>query len=140
MASRNIDTLNQLQARLEKASSREEALGIFADVVCDDAEFCHAPTLPHGGVHRGRESLNEIQRLIGEHWDSKVSIERMWDVPEEDTVILYLSMKWTSHVTGRTERMPAMERIRFRDGKIARAEVMPRDTTAILSTLTEPAS
>jgi hypothetical protein len=46
-------------------------------------------------------------------------------------------MEWTANATGRTARFPAVELLRFRDGRIAKVEMFLQDTKVILDTLEE---
>jgi hypothetical protein len=59
----------------------------------------------------------------------------LWDLPESDLIILYSEMEWTARATSKTVRFPAIELLRFRDGKVANVEMFLQDTKVILDTL-----
>ncbi|GGM97923.1 nuclear transport factor 2 family protein [Streptomyces fuscichromogenes] len=103
-----------------------------------DIEVHEPPCLPHGGVHRGRETWLRVRRTMMSHWEQKLDILHVWEDPEADVIILNYMMDWTARTTGRSFRMPAVEVLTFRDAKIVKVEFYPQDAKAMAESL-EPA-
>ena len=140
MVSRNMETYNRLkeQAEFEHDLTSEKSQEAMLEAFTPDFEIVEPPSLPQGGVHKGRENWLKMHSIMRSHWQQKVWVERIWEVPEDDVIVLYSTMEWTANATGHTVRFPAVELLRFRDGRIARVEMFLQDTKVILDTL-EPA-
>jgi ketosteroid isomerase-like protein len=110
----------------------------MSEVFAADIEVHEPPCLPHGGVHKGRENWLKVRRTMMSLWDQKLEVLHIWEVPDADVIMLNYMMDWTARETGRNFRIPAIEVLTFRDGKIAKIEFYPRDAKAMLDTL--PAS
>ncbi|GAA1871987.1 hypothetical protein GCM10009836_61100 [Pseudonocardia ailaonensis] len=136
MASKNLENFLALMAKVKGMDPTSDAsLDIMQDYVTPDMEFVQPPSFPHGGVHGGRDGWRHMAKTLNENWQLHISPDHMWDIPEEDVVVLYVNMEWTAQKTGRTVHYPTMELLRFKDGRIARAEIFPQDTHAVLETL-----
>jgi hypothetical protein len=101
----------------------------------EDFEITEPASLPHGGVHKGIQAWLKMNETMGSLWKQKVWPQQVWDLPESDLIILYSDMEWTARATDKTVRFPAIELLRFRDGKVANVEMFLQDTKAILDTL-----
>jgi ketosteroid isomerase-like protein len=137
MPSRNMEAFQKLkeQAEFEKDLTSEASQQAIWDAYTPDFVLIEPPTLPHGGVHHGREKWREVHEVMRSLWHQKVMIEHTWDVPEDDLIVLYSTMEWTAHATGKMARFPAIELLHFRDGLIAKVEMFLQDTKVILDTL-----
>jgi ketosteroid isomerase-like protein len=105
--------------------------GVFAE----DIEVHEPGCLPHGGIHKGRDTWFEVRRTMMSLWDQKLDVLHIWEVPDADVIMLNYMMDWTAKETGRSFQIPAIEVLTFRDGKIAKIEFYPRDAKAMLDTL-----
>ena len=137
MASRNMETYLKLTQAAEFASdltsdkSRDAMLAAFTP----DFEIHEPPSLPQGGVFKGKEQWLVLQEMMRTRWQQKVLIDHMWDLPDEDKIILYTTMEWTANDTGKVASFPAVEVLHFRDHLIAKVEMFFWDTNIILDTL-----
>jgi len=137
MASKNMELLLNLigGADFKVDRTSPEFQKQMAEVFALDIEVHEPPCLPHGGVHRGRENWLEVRRTMMSLWDQKLDVVHIWEVPEDDVIILNYMMDWTGKATGRNVRFPAVEVLTFRDGAIAKIEFYPQDAKLILDTL-----
>ena len=139
MASRNLETYQRLkdQAEFEADLTSEKSQQAMLEAFTPDFEIIEPPSLPQGGVHKGRDAWLKMHGIMRSLWQQKVWVEHTWDVPEDDIIVLYSTMEWTANATGRTARFPAVELLRFRDGRIAKVEMFLQDTKVILDTLAQ---
>lgn len=137
MASRNMETYQRLvaQAEFEKDLTSNQAQDAMVASFTEDFEVVEPPSLPHGGVHRGREAWLEMHKTMRSLWSQKVKPVHIWDVPEADLIVLNSEMEWTANATGRTATFPAVELLHFRDGLICKVEMFLQDTKVVLDTL-----
>jgi ketosteroid isomerase-like protein len=59
----------------------------------------------------------------------------MWDIPEDDVVVMHYRATWTDSRTGQTFEQPGVELLTFDDARIVRTEFFPHDSHALLQTL-----
>jgi hypothetical protein len=137
MASQNMETYTRLQesAEFEHDLTSEKSQAAMFEAFNPDFEIVEPPSLPHGGVWKGRDKWLEMHQTMRSLWRQKVSVQHIWEVPEDDVIILYSIMEWTSNVTGRTARFPAVEILHFKDARIAKVEMFLQDTKVVLDTL-----
>ena len=107
----------------------------LVDAYHEDVVIHRPPSLPQGGVHRGRDAWRAMHGIVRAHWDQKFKILNLWDVPEDDVIILNATMEWTGKETGRSAKVPFIGVLRFRDGLIVEVEIFHQDVVAILDTL-----
>jgi len=146
VTSRNMATYLRLIGRtgwgryqLEDYLRDENSTQAVVDAYAPDVEIIEPPSLPHGGVHRGRDAWRVMRQRIEELWDQRFELLDLWEIPEDDVIVLSASMEWTAKATGRSACSPFVSVITFRDGLISRVEIFHHDTKAILDTL-EPAA
>jgi hypothetical protein len=139
VASRNLETYQRLkdQAEFEADLTSEKSQQAMFEAFTPDFEIIEPPSLPQGGVHKGRDAWLKMHGIMRSLWQQKVLVEHTWDLPEDDIIVLYSTMEWTANATGRTARFPAVELLRFRDGRIAKVEMFLQDTKVILDTLAQ---
>lgn len=137
MPSRNMETYLKLKESAEFAEdlTSEKSQQAMLEAFTPDFEIVEPPSLPQGGVHKGRDAWLEMHGIMRSLWQQKVQVEHIWDVPEHDLIILYSNMEWTANATGRTVSFPAVELLHFRDGLIAKVEMFLQDSKVILDTL-----
>jgi ketosteroid isomerase-like protein len=135
MESANLKTLKNLFSKIESELTSDEFQQTVIEAINEDVVFVQPPSLPHGGVHNGLAGWKTMHSRLSENWKMKATIERYWDLPDEDLVFMYVQMEWMAHSTGKVAKMPALEQVRFRDGKISAAEIFVQDTKAVLDTL-----
>jgi ketosteroid isomerase-like protein len=100
-----------------------------------DVEIHEPASLPQGGVHKGHDAWLELHQTMRSLWEQKVETVHVWDLPEDDVIVLYSMMDWTAKDTGRQIRFPAVEVLTFRDGLICKVEIFHQDAKAVLDTL-----
>ena len=140
--SRNLETYLRLigRANFGQREAKDYLRGDQADAAVmeaytPDVEIHEPPSLPQGGVHVGREAWREMHEGIRARWDQRVEIQHLWDLPDDDVIVLYSTMDWKAKATGRHVQGPFVTVLRFRDGLIAKVEIFHHDSKAILDTL-----
>lgn len=137
MTSVNMQTYLRLRERAEFSTdlTSEKSEKAMLEVFTPDFQIVEPPSLPHGGVHTGRDEWVAMHHTMRDIWEQKVDVQHMWDVPDDDLIVLYAAMEWTARETGKTARFPVVELLHFRDGLIARVELFLQDTKVVLDTL-----
>jgi ketosteroid isomerase-like protein len=137
MGSRNLDAFHRLEelAGFEHDITSKRSRQAVAAALTPDYVIIEPPSLPHGGVHEGVEAWLAMNARMRSLWQQQDKTEHLWDVPEDDIIVRYSSMEWTSKATGRTVRFPSVQVLHFRDGRIAKVEMFVQDTKLILDTL-----
>jgi ketosteroid isomerase-like protein len=140
--SRNLETYLRLigQANFGQDGARDylrddRTDSAVMEAYAPDVEIHEPPSLPQGGVHVGREAWRKMHEGIRGQWDQGLEIHHIWDLPDEDVIVLYSTMDWTAKATGRHVQCPFVSVLRFRDGLIAKVEIFHHDSKAILDTL-----
>jgi ketosteroid isomerase-like protein len=137
MASRNIETLLRLAqgANYDDLTS-DQSNHAALDAYAPDFVLVEPPSLPHAGTYRGRGEWQRMHDYMRELWQQKLTVEKRWDVPEEDVVVMRTKMEWTANATGRSAAWPTIQVLWFsKDAQISRIEIFHQDTKAILDTL-----
>jgi hypothetical protein len=137
MATKNMETYLKLKEAAEITSdlTSKKSQEAMWDAYTPDVEIVEPPSLPHGGVHKGRENWLAMSNHMGSLWEQKVWIDHMFDLPDNDLIILASTMEWTAKATRKTVRFPAIEMLYFRDARICKIEMFLQDTKLILDTL-----
>ena len=137
MASRNLKAYHRLleRAEFEDDITSDRSRDAMWEAFTEDYVIVEPPSLPHGGVYTGREEWAAMNAKMRSLWAQKVKPTRIWDLPQDDVIILYSEMEWTAKATGRTVSFPAVEILHFRDAKICKVEMFLQDTKIILDTL-----
>lgn len=137
MASANLEAYHRLMAAagFDEDLTGEKSKQALFDAFTPDFEVVEPPSLPQGGVHKGRDAWLELHDLMRSLWQQKVKPEHIWDLPEHDIIVLYSVMEWTANATDKTVVFPAIEILHFRDTKICKVEMFLQDTKVILDTL-----
>jgi hypothetical protein len=137
MASRNIETLLRLAqgADYDDLTSERSNRAVL-DAYAPDFVLVEPPSLPQGGTFQGGAEWQRMHEKMRSLWRQKLTVEKRWDVPEEDVVVMRSWMEWTASATGRSAAWPALEVIWFNKGaQITRIEIFHQDTKVILDTL-----
>jgi hypothetical protein len=103
-----------------------------------DFQMMEPPSLPFGGLLTGPDEYLAMRDDWAKYWDSPLTDHHVWELPEQEMIIKYSTMEFTAHSTGRTVRLPSVQLVWFRDGRMARVEVFIQDAALALGTL-EPA-
>lgn len=137
MTSRNMETYRRLTGQAEFATdlTSDQSSSAILTAATPDVEIHEPASLPHGGVHKGHEAWMKMHHTMRSLWDQKVETVHVWDIPEDDVIVLYSMMDWTAKATGRRIRFPAVEVLSFRDGLISKVEIFHQDAKAVLDTL-----
>jgi ketosteroid isomerase-like protein len=137
MTSRNMQTYLKLtgQAEFSDDLTSDKASNAVLAAATPDVEIHEPASLPQGGVHKGHQAWLELHHTMRSLWEQKVETLRVWDMAEDDVIVLYSMMDWTAKATGRQIRFPAVEVLTFRDGLICKVEIFHQDAKAVLDTL-----
>ena len=137
MTSRNMQTYLRLtgQADFSEDLTSDTASNAMLAAATPDVEIHEPASLPQGGVHKGHDAWLELHHLMRSLWEQKVETVHVWDVPDDDVIVLYSMMDWTAKATGRQIRFPAVEVLTFRDALICKVEIFHHDAKAVLDTL-----
>lgn len=135
--SRNLLAYRRMQqsAEFEHDITSDKSRQAMWDNFTEDYEIVEPPSLPHGGVYRGREEWAGMNEKMRSLWAQKVKPLHVWDVPEDDLLVLYSEMEWTAKATGKTVTFPAVELLFYTNEKINKVEMFLQDTQIILDTL-----
>jgi ketosteroid isomerase-like protein len=123
------------QADFAADLTSDKASNATLSAATEDVEVHEPASLPQGGIHRGHDAWLEMHHTMRSLWDQKVDTVHVWDVPEDDVIVLYSMMDWTAKATRRRIQFPAVEVLTFRDGLIAKVEIFHQDAKAVLDTL-----
>jgi ketosteroid isomerase-like protein len=123
------------QAEFSEDLTSDTASNAMLAAATPDVEIHEPASLPQGGVHTGYEAWLELHHTMRSLWEQKVDTVHVWDVPEDNVIVLYSMMDWTAKATGRQIRFPAVEVLTFRDGLICKVEIFHQDAKAVLDTL-----
>ena len=137
MPSRNMETYLKLKeaADMTVDLTSKKAQEAMWEAYTPDVEIVEPPSFPHGGVHKGRENWLAMSNQMRSMWQQKVWVDQIWDLPDNDLIILYTTMEFTSNATSKTARFPVVELLHFRDALICKIEMFFQDTKVILDTL-----
>jgi hypothetical protein len=123
------------QADFSEDLTSDTASNAMLAAATPDVEIHEPASLPQGGVHKGHDAWLELHHIMRSLWEQKVETVHVWDLPEDDVIVLYSMMDWTAKATGRQIRFPAVEVLTFRDGLICKVEIFHQDAKAVLDTL-----
>jgi hypothetical protein len=101
----------------------------------DAFECIEPPELPQGGVFRGWDAPIVVSNIYRGIWDIEVLNQQFWDDNSSTTLVSCYTIKWTSKLTGRSMTQPVVELNTFKEGKLARMEVLHFDAAGLLATL-----
>ena len=137
MTSRNMQTYLRLTGKADFSEdlTSDTASNAMLAAATPDVEIHEPASLPQGGVHKGYDAWLELHHIMRSLWEQKVETVHVWDLPEDDVIVLYSMMDWTAKATGRQIRFPAVEVLTFRDGLISKVEIFHQDAKAVLDTL-----
>jgi hypothetical protein len=137
MVATNMDTYLKLTGAAEITSdlTSQKSQEAMWEAYTPDVEIVEPPSLPHGGVHKGRENWLAMSNHMRSLWQQKVWIDEIYDLPDKDLIILASTMEWTANSTGKTVKFPAIEMLYFREARICKIEMFLQDTKLILDTL-----
>lgn len=96
----------------------------------DDLVIHEPPSLPYGGVWRGRDALRRLYAEVMSYWaDPSVQVRSI--VGDETWAVAILDFSMTSKVTGERFAMPVAEASRAEGGKIAEMRIHYFDTAEV---------
>lgn len=90
-------------------------------------------SLPHGGVHHGRDGVVQMGATFAQHWNRTIADPHR--MPCGDGVLQITTQTWTSKRTGRSATVDVMELFTLKDGLVAQIRVFQQDTALLLATL-----
>jgi hypothetical protein len=93
-------------------------------------------SLPHGGVHEGRDGVRAMAATFAKFWDRTISDPRRMAC--DDSVVQVTTQTWTAKSTGRAATVDVVELFSFVEGLIAQIRVFQQDTHLLLATLDRP--
>jgi ketosteroid isomerase-like protein len=113
------------------ANSRWDRL---LEVLTDDFVISEPASLPYGGEHHGVDGCVALMQRIDELFALQFEPEGLHAL-DGSTVLLRMHVTFTGRATHRARRLPVLELLRTRDGRVARSEVFMFDTAALLALL-----
>jgi hypothetical protein len=125
------------KAEFAEDLTSDRSFSAISEYASPDVEIHEPGSLPQGGVHKGLEAWDRMHQVMRELWEQKVEPVHVWDIPEDDVIVLYTMMDWTAKSTGRRIKFPAVEILHFDDGRLAKVEIFHQDSKAVLDTLEE---
>jgi hypothetical protein len=90
-------------------------------------------SLPHGGVHHGREGVRGMGSTFAKFWDRTISAPQRTAAGEG--VVQVTTQTWTAKATGRSATVEVVEMFSFVDGLVAEIRVFQHDTQRLMATL-----
>jgi hypothetical protein len=137
VASQNVEAYERMCANADFSTdiTNERSRHAMLQAFTADFVIVVPPSLPHGGIWNGRDEWLKMNEMMASLWDAKNFPQRLWDVPEDDIVVLYSNKEWTARASGIRLTFPAVEILYFRETKICRVEMFVQDTKAILDAL-----
>jgi hypothetical protein len=90
-------------------------------------------SLPHGGVHHGREGVRAMGGTFSKFWDRTISVPERTAAGEG--VVQITTQTWTAKATGRSATVEVVELFSFIDGLVAEIRVFQQDTQRLMATL-----
>jgi ketosteroid isomerase-like protein len=106
----------------------------LAEVLTDDFVIVEPASLPYGGEHHGADGYVALMQHINGLFELEFEPEGIHAL-DASTVLLRMHVTFTGRATGHARRLPVVELLRTRDGRVARSEVFLFDTAALLSLL-----
>jgi ketosteroid isomerase-like protein len=109
------------------AGARGDWDAFFADVI-DETEFHEAPSLPYGGVYRGRADIVRGAKLMFGAWDD-FQYKILQYTAGGDIVVVHVLISGIGRKTGKSFSMPIMEMWRCNEGKVIEIRPFYFDTS-----------
>jgi len=104
------------------------------ELMTDDFVITEPTSLPYGGEHYGATGYIALMQQINGVFDLQFEPERVHAL-DASRVLLQMHVTFTGRATQRAHRLPVLELLTIRDGRVARSEVFVSDTAALLSLL-----
>ena len=109
----NLAKVKRAYVALERGMDVQDFLVDFSD----DCELHEAPSLPYGGMWRGKEGIARgVGTVFGTFDDFQFQV--LGFLAGGDHVAAHLMLSGTGRKTGKHFSMPLLELWRFRDGKV----------------------
>lgn len=90
-------------------------------------------SLPHGGVHEGRDGVKAMGATFAQFWTRTISAPQRHAAGEG--VVQVTSQTWTAKASGRAETVEVVELFAFAEGMVKEIRVFQHDTHRLLATL-----
>jgi hypothetical protein len=102
-------------------------------LLSSDLRIEQPASLPHGGVHHGRDAMDTMGARFAEHWERQIGPAdlRPWGAG----AVQVTTQTWTSKATGRSATVDVVELFQVDDDLITEIRVFQQDTAALLATL-----
>lgn len=91
-------------------------------------------SLPHGGVHLGRDGVRAMGAIFAKYWTRTIS-EPTRTACADGRVLQLTSQTFTAKSTGRSASMDVVEIFSFQGNAVAEIRVFQHDTQRLLATL-----
>ena len=91
-------------------------------------------SLPHGGVHQGREGIRQMGATFAQHWTRTISTPQR-TACADGRVLQITHQTWTAKATGHSASMDVVELFSFGENAITEIRVFQHDTHRLLATL-----
>src|SRR4051794_14820137 len=110
------------------ANGRWDALQELLD---PEFEIVEPESLPWGGVHRGVSGYVSLMKEIGELFDLDFQPIGL-DALSDQLVVLRMLVTFTARAGDRSVRLPVVELLSVRMGRVTRSEIYISDTARLL--------
>lgn len=114
----------------------ETAVAAMFAAASPDIEIVEPGSLPHAGTHRGHDEWRALIADMRTQWDQHGQVQHVWEIADDDLIIVYTTMDWTARSTGKRVEFPSIQLLRFENGLIAKVEIFHQDVAAVIGTLT----
>ena len=132
MASLDEENLALVKTAYE-AGARGDWDTFFANVT-DETLFHEAPSLPYGGIYRGRADIQRGSQLVVACWEN-FQFKVLNYMAGGDVVVAHVLISGVGRKTGKSFSMPIMELWRIKDGKVVELRPFYWDTHRCLECL-----
>lgn len=106
----------------------------LGEILHDQFELVEPASLPYGGVYRGAGGYETFVRALTGVFEL-TAFDVQFAIAGKDRVALRSDVGFRARTTGREARVPVVELLSVRDGKLARSEVFLQDTALLLQLL-----
>ena len=104
------------------------------EVLADEFVIVEPASLPYGGEHHGVDGYVALMQRINELFALEFEFEGLHAL-DASTVLLQMHVTFTGRATQRARRLPVLELLTTRGGRVARSRVFVFDTAALLALL-----
>lgn len=122
----------EIVAELARRFAAGDMEGAFA-LYHPELHIVQPASLPHGGVHVGRDGVRTMGATFAKYWTRTISAPQRSKAG--DGVVQVTTQTWIAKATGRSETVEVVELFAFADGMVKEIRVFQHDTQRLIGTL-----